>query len=178
MSQILIQAFYLKGAFTTSISKKETGRDQSPNRISKEDYIDGHHHSYSPLRRMINSSSQPPNIDGRNSMGDYGEEAIYHYASGAATFQLRSGSPPTPAPPTPPSPPGHNHNDAKCLQQKGFAALVYQPPSLHDVDDPNIVSIYIKSYIVHVLTSGNWRGKKRNGSLDGDWLKKIKSEPL
>ncbi|XP_050729970.1 cell adhesion molecule Dscam2-like isoform X1 [Eriocheir sinensis] len=65
--------------------------------------------------------------------GDYSEEELYPYAT--ATFQLSGGSPP---PPAPPSPPSHAHHPQPTRAQKAFTALVYQAPSLHDVDSPNL----------------------------------------
>ncbi|XP_045105879.1 Down syndrome cell adhesion molecule-like protein Dscam2 isoform X1 [Portunus trituberculatus] len=64
--------------------------------------------------------------------GDYSEEELYPYAT--ATFQMSGGSPP---PPAPPSPPTHGHLP-QPRAQKAFTALVYQAPSLHDVDSPNL----------------------------------------
>ncbi|KAK8753151.1 hypothetical protein OTU49_002827, partial [Cherax quadricarinatus] len=64
--------------------------------------------------------------------GEYSEEDLYPYAT--ATFQMGGGSPP---PPAPPSPPTHAHHQ-QPRGQKAFTALVYQAPSLHDVDSPNL----------------------------------------
>ncbi|XP_069972795.1 cell adhesion molecule Dscam1 isoform X4 [Penaeus vannamei] len=67
----------------------------------------------------------------RDHNGEYSEEDIYPYAT--ATFQLGGGSPPPPAPPSPPT-----HSRPHSRGQNGFTALVYQAPSLHDVDSPNL----------------------------------------
>ncbi|KAK4287145.1 hypothetical protein Pmani_039780, partial [Petrolisthes manimaculis] len=75
---------------------------------------------------------------------EYSEEELYPYAT--ATFQMSGGSPP---PPAPPSPPSHSHHPQphhpqphhpQPRNQKAFTALVYQAPSLHDVDSPNMQS--------------------------------------
>ena len=62
---------------------------------------------------------------------------------------MSGGSPPPPAPPSPPKH-AHPHTHNVHLQttrlnhsqnqnyQTGFTAMVYQPPSLHEVDDPNV----------------------------------------
>ncbi|MPC28078.1 hypothetical protein E2C01_021272 [Portunus trituberculatus] len=64
--------------------------------------------------------------------GDYPRDELYHYA--AATYRVGNGTPP---PPAPPSPPTHAHRPLS-RGQKAFTALVYQAPSLHDVDCPNL----------------------------------------
>ncbi|CAL4066228.1 unnamed protein product, partial [Meganyctiphanes norvegica] len=84
--------------------------------------------AYSTVRRLP-IPEPPPQKD--ISHGEYSEEEIYPYAT--ATFQLR-GTPPPPAPPSPRGP----RVQQKQNPQKSFTALVYQPPSLHDVDSPNI----------------------------------------
>ncbi|XP_071517586.1 cell adhesion molecule Dscam2-like isoform X2 [Panulirus ornatus] len=71
--------------------------------------------------------------DMRDNTGEYSEEDLYPYAT--ATFQMGGGSPP---PPAPPSPPTHAAHHQQPRGQKGFTALVYQAPSLHDVDSPNL----------------------------------------
>ena len=59
---------------------------------------------------------------------------------------MSGGSPP---PPAPPSPPLHSHPHPHVQPtrinrhhdqnyQKGFSTVVYQPASLHEVDDPNV----------------------------------------
>ena len=80
--------------------------------------------------------------------GDYNVNEIYHYAT-SATYQMSGGSPP---PPAPPSPPLHAHSNQIDVQmqhrrmshdhdyQMDFATMVYQPASLHEVDEPNVVS--------------------------------------
>ncbi|XP_066948108.1 cell adhesion molecule Dscam2-like isoform X4 [Macrobrachium rosenbergii] len=81
---------------------------------------------YTTVRRPPPAPPQPtPELRDNT---DYSEEELYPYAT--ATFQLGRGSPP---PPAPPSPPNHQRG------QKAFTALVYQAPSLHDVDSPNLV---------------------------------------
>ncbi|CAL4244957.1 unnamed protein product [Meganyctiphanes norvegica] len=77
---------------------------------------------YSTVRRQ--PQPEPPHL---HDMGqsEYSEEELYPYAT--ATFPLR-GTPPPPAPSSPSSQQG----------QKGFSAIVYQAPSLHDVDGPNL----------------------------------------
>ena len=87
--------------------------------------------------------------------GDYSEDDIYHYATSAA-YQLGGGSPPPPAPPSPPlhAHPRHIHGVPMRGQQKGFSAVVYQPPSLHEVDAPN-VSITCYYYYYKLTQSPN-----------------------
>ena len=74
---------------------------------------------------------------------DYNVDDIYHYAT-HSTYQEDGGSSPLPDPPTPvheahplASPTYLAHSSG---QQKGFTTVVYQPASIHDVDEPNIVS--------------------------------------
>ncbi|KAG7154306.1 Down syndrome cell adhesion molecule-like protein 2-like 14, partial [Homarus americanus] len=83
---------------------------------------------YTTVRRP---APTPPHQ--HDNTGDYSEEDLYPYAT--ATFQMGGGSPP---PPAPPSPPTHAHHP-QPRGQKAFTALVYQAPSLHDVDSPNLV---------------------------------------
>ncbi|CAL4132278.1 unnamed protein product, partial [Meganyctiphanes norvegica] len=84
-----------------------------------------HDQVYSTIRRL--PAPEPP-LYKDLAHGDYSEEEIYPYAT--ATFQLRG----TPPPPSPPSPRSHGQQHRS---QKEFTAMVYQPPSLHDVDSPN-----------------------------------------
>ncbi|XP_063888647.1 cell adhesion molecule Dscam2-like [Scylla paramamosain] len=89
---------------------------------------------YTALRRP---APTPPMHDHRRPSGEYPGEELYHYA--AATYQMDGSSPPPP--PAPPSPPIHAHHRPPAQQtrpHKAFTALVYQPPSLHDVDSPNL----------------------------------------
>ena len=89
---------------------------------------------------------------------------MYHYAT-SATYQLSGGSPPPPAPPSPPKhgqiDPNsqyvhshgvpHGHGGGRRMYsyeeenqggfQKSFTDVVYQPASLHEVDDPNQVDL-------------------------------------
>lgn len=85
--------------------------------------------------------------------GEYSEEELYPYAT--ATFQMSGGSPP---PPAPPSPPSHSHHPQphhpqphhpQPRSQKAFTALVYQAPSLHDVDSPNMVSVVLCCVVLY-----------------------------
>ncbi|CAL4075811.1 unnamed protein product, partial [Meganyctiphanes norvegica] len=77
---------------------------------------------------MRRPQPEPPHEIGQS---DYSEEELYPYAT--ATFPLRG----TPPPPAPSSPPSHRGGGG----QKGFSALVYQAPSLHDVDSPNVTHL-------------------------------------
>ncbi|RXG59291.1 Down syndrome cell adhesion molecule-like protein Dscam2, partial [Armadillidium vulgare] len=121
---------------------KKDHPDQSPCRITK-DLMDNQH-TYSPIRRLVTSTPKaPPPSEARDSTGDYSEEDTYQYAS--ATYQIRKSNT-SPPPPTPPSPPNAHDTDAilahtqkqRHQHPKGFSAIVYQPPSLHDVDAPNV----------------------------------------
>ncbi|XP_042207963.1 Down syndrome cell adhesion molecule-like protein Dscam2 isoform X2 [Homarus americanus] len=85
---------------------------------------------YTTVRRP---APTPPHQ--HDNTGDYSEEDLYPYAT--ATFQMGGGSPP---PPAPPSPPTHAHHP-QPRGQKAFTALVYQAPSLHDVDSPNLSEV-------------------------------------
>ncbi|XP_069167807.1 cell adhesion molecule Dscam2 isoform X2 [Procambarus clarkii] len=87
---------------------------------------------YTTVRRPAPTPPQQQQQDIRDNTGEYSEEDLYPYAT--ATFQMGGGSPP---PPAPPSPPTHAHHQ-QPRGQKAFTALVYQAPSLHDVDSPNI----------------------------------------
>ncbi|XP_042226889.1 Down syndrome cell adhesion molecule-like protein Dscam2 [Homarus americanus] len=86
---------------------------------------------YTTVRRPAPTPPQQQQ-DIRDNTGEYSEEDLYPYAT--ATFQMGGGSPP---PPAPPSPPTHAHHP-QPRSQKAFTALVYQAPSLHDVDSPNL----------------------------------------
>ncbi|KAK7082480.1 hypothetical protein SK128_000209 [Halocaridina rubra] len=80
---------------------------------------------YTTVRRPPPASPQlTPEIHNNQ---DYSEEELYPYAT--ATFQLGRNSPPPPAPPSPPN---------QDRGQKAFTSIVYQAPSLHDVDSPNL----------------------------------------
>nr|XP_045585779.1 Down syndrome cell adhesion molecule-like protein Dscam2 isoform X2 [Procambarus clarkii] len=87
---------------------------------------------YTTVRRPAPTPPQQQQQVIRDNTGEYSEEDLYPYAT--ATFQMGGGSPP---PPAPPSPPTHAHHQ-QPRGQKAFTALVYQAPSLHDVDSPNI----------------------------------------
>ncbi|XP_069947115.1 cell adhesion molecule Dscam2 isoform X1 [Cherax quadricarinatus] len=89
---------------------------------------------YTTVRRPAPTppQQQQQQQDLRDNNGDYSEEDLYPYAT--ATFQMGGGSPP---PPAPPSPPTHAHHP-QPRGQKAFTALVYQAPSIHDVDSPNL----------------------------------------
>ncbi|XP_071541356.1 cell adhesion molecule Dscam2-like [Panulirus ornatus] len=90
---------------------------------------------YITVRRAAPTPPQQQQ-DVRDNSGEYSEEELYPYAT--ATFQMGGGSPP---PPAPPSPPTHATHHQQPRAQKGFTALVYQAPSLHDVDSPNISDV-------------------------------------
>ncbi|KAK3858057.1 hypothetical protein Pcinc_035719, partial [Petrolisthes cinctipes] len=85
---------------------------------------------YTTVRRPAPTPPRHHHHPSADSTGDYSSEELYHYA--AASYQLEGGSPPPPAPPSPP-----NHVLPQSRPQKAFTALIYQAPSLHDVDSPN-----------------------------------------
>ncbi|XP_071517137.1 cell adhesion molecule Dscam2-like [Panulirus ornatus] len=89
---------------------------------------------YTTVRRPAPTPPQQQQQDIRDNTGEYSEEDLYPYAT--ATFQMGGGSPPPPAPPSPPTHAAHHQQQPRG--QKGFTALVYQAPSLHDVDSPNL----------------------------------------
>ncbi|KAK4288092.1 hypothetical protein Pmani_038864, partial [Petrolisthes manimaculis] len=97
---------------------------------------------YTTVRRPAPTPPQAHHHHQQEHTGEYSEEELYPYAT--ATFQMSGGSPP---PPAPPSPPSHSHHPQphhpqphhpQPRNQKAFTALVYQAPSLHDVDSPNM----------------------------------------
>ena len=50
----------------------------------------------------------------------------------------------SPPPPAPPSPPSHGHQSSQVQsrgQLRGFTTVVYQPPSLLDVDSANLLPV-------------------------------------
>uniref|UniRef100_A0A0P4WN52 Down syndrome cell adhesion molecule-like protein Dscam2 n=2 Tax=Scylla olivacea TaxID=85551 RepID=A0A0P4WN52_SCYOL len=86
----------------------------------------------SPPQQQQQQPQQQQQQESREAQGDYPRDELYHYA--AATYRVGNGTPP---PPAPPSPPTHAHRPLS-RGQKAFTALVYQAPSLHDVDCPNL----------------------------------------
>ncbi|CAL4074007.1 unnamed protein product, partial [Meganyctiphanes norvegica] len=90
--------------------------------------------NYTTIRRLPAILPQIQRSETPKHAGEYSEEELYPYAT--ATFRV-CGTPPPPGPPTP-----SDHNTENQYQsQKDFSALVYQPPSLHDVDDANLGNI-------------------------------------